>query len=52
MMGSGFASTPHPGLGGWDERAFRPSRGNGAALSRFVMLSARSLEGETAHNSD
>lgn len=52
MMSSGFASAPHPGLRDWDERAFRPSRGNGAALSRFVMLSTRLPEGETAYNSD
>lgn len=51
-MGTGFSSTPHPGLGHWDERAFRPSKGNGVALLRLVMLSTRSPEGETAHNSD
>lgn len=44
-MGSGFSSALHPGLGGWDERAFRPSRGNRAALSGFVMMSTRSPEG-------
>lgn len=45
LMGSGFSSVLHPGLGGWDERAFRPSRGNRAALSGFVMMSTRSPEG-------
>lgn len=44
-MGSGFSSVLHPSLGGWDERAFRPSRGNRAALSGFVMMSTRSPEG-------
>lgn len=46
-MASGFSSVPHPGSGDWDERAFRPSRGNGAPLSRFAMMSTGLLEGKS-----